>query len=160
MTIKAIALIAAGLIAAGGVGSALADLDDSDKRDAALQELEARKDDSSDDVELVDDEDDRDPDRGGDSRGDRDAPTQDPQTGSGDQTGPGTGQTGGTGWEGDTDGDHNGGNEGTGGGENSYVAAAPAGGYGDDSGGYVAPSPAPAPPSDYSYDGGSGGSDG
>jgi hypothetical protein len=157
MDVKAIALLAGGLIAAGGVGSALADLDDGG-RDDMFRELEVRKDDGSDDVELVDEEDDRgdgggDNSRNGESR--HDQPSQDPQTGSGHDTGPGTGQTAGTGWEGDTDGDMTGGNDGTSGGNNSYVAQ-PAD-YADDSG-YVAPAPAPA--ADYSYDGGSGGSDG
>jgi hypothetical protein len=140
MTGKAIALVAIGVIALGGVGSALGDLGEDDS-EAQLSELELRKDDSSDDVELVDDDQD-----------DGDGNSQNPETQSGENTG-GTADTRGTGADGDTgDGDATAGNDGTGGGDNSYVAPA------EDS--YVAPAPAPAPA--YEYDGGSddGGSDG
>jgi len=159
MTGKAIALLAGGLIAAAGVGSALGDLG-GDDHDDPIDALEVRKDDSGSDVELVDEEDDRgDGGRDDDSRdgsGGKDAesrhgtqaPSQDPQTGSGDRTG-GTGNSAGTGWPGDTDGDATAGNDGTGGGDNSYVAVA------DDS--YAAPAPAPAPAYDYSDDGGTDG---
>jgi hypothetical protein len=165
MTGKAIALLAGGLIAAAGVGSALGDLG-GDDNDDPIDALEVRKDDSGSDVELIDEEDDRgdggrdDDSRGNDGRGDGSrgkgadsgqggqAPSQDPQTGSGGGTG-GTGNTGGTGWPGDTDGDVTGGNDGTGGGDNSYVAVA------DDS--YAAPAPAYEYGGEYSDDGGSDG---
>jgi hypothetical protein len=151
MNAKALALMAGGLVAAAGVGTAIGDLGSDDDGDRPLRELELRKDDGAGDVELVDEEDDRDDDKSGDkSRG----PTQDPQTGSGDRTG-GTNHTPGTGWSGDTgDGDATPGNDGTNGGENTYVEAA---------GDYVAPAPTPAPAPAYygSDDGGSysGGSD-
>jgi len=152
------ALLAGGLIAAGGVGTAIGDLGDRD-RDRPPQELEVRKDDGFDDVELVDEEDDGTGDGGSDDRsrdrsGERSGASlsQDPQTGSGDKTG-GTAQTAGTGYQGDTgDGDATAGNDGSAGGDNSYAAP-----VADD--GYVAPAPA-APAY---YGGGSddgGGSDG
>ena len=61
------ALLAGGLIAAGGVGTAIGDLGDRD-RDRPPQELEVRKDDGFDDVELVDEDDDG---KGDGSRDDR-----------------------------------------------------------------------------------------
>jgi hypothetical protein len=160
MNAKALALLAGGLVAAGGVGTAIGDLgSDDSERGRSFTDLELRKDDGSDDIELVDDEDDR----GDGNRGDDDptrdrsaqsnGPTQDPKTGSGDNTG-GTGNTAGTGWTGDTDGDWTDGNDGTGGGDNTVAAPAA------DS--YVAPAPAPAHHV-YGDDGGSysgGGSDG
>lgn len=155
MTTKTAALLAGGLIAAAGVGTAVGDIgSDDDGRERPPQELEVRKDDRYDDVELVDEEDDDRDDRSRD-RSQPSAPTQDPKTGSGDNTG-GTGNTKGTGWTGDTfDGDRTDGNDGTGGGDNSYVAPAA------DS--YAAPAPAPAPAYYGGDDGGSysgGGSDG
>ena len=150
------ALLAGGLIAAGGVGTAIGDLGDRD-RDRPPQELEVRKDDGFDDVELVDEDDDGKGDGSRDDRsGDRSGASlsQDPQTGSGDNTAR-TAQTAGTGYQGDTgDGDATAGNDGSAGGDNSYVAPAA-----DE--GYVAP--APAAPVYYGDDGGSysgGGSDG
>ena len=96
MNAKAIALLAGGLVAAGGVGTAIGDLgSDDSERERAFSELEVRKDDGSDDVELVDDEDGGrgdGSDRGGGDERSRDRsvqtnrPEQDPNTGSGDRT--------------------------------------------------------------------------
>jgi hypothetical protein len=153
MNPKAVAVLAGGVVAVAGVGTAIGDLGPDDEDDRPLQELEVRKDDGSDDVELVEEEDDRgdgDNDRDRSARGGAQAqdqgPTQDPQTGSGDNTG-GTGNTAGTGWTGDTDGDWTDGNDGTGGGDNTYAAPAV------DS--YAAPAPAPAPAYYGDDDGGS-----
>jgi hypothetical protein len=148
MNTKALALMAGGLVAAAGVGTAIADLGGDDDGGRSFSELELRKDDGAGDVELIDEEDDpRDGDGSGDGNGgtgdggDRGAgPAQDAQTGSGDSTGIVTGNTAGTGWEGDTDGDLTAGNDGSGGGDNSYVAP-----VADSADGYVAPAPAPAP---------------
>jgi hypothetical protein len=149
MTAKIIAIAIGIVVAIGGVATAIGDIG-SDEREEQIGQVDLRKDDLGNDVELVDEEDD---DRNGD-KDDRDGDTrQDPATGSGDRTG-GTHRTAGTGYSGDTgDGDATAGNDGTGGGDNSYVAPAS-----DD--GYVAPAPAPAPAygDDASYSG--GGSDG
>ena len=160
MDAKTVALLAGGLLAAGGVGTAIGDLGD-DAREKEPSELEIRKDDRGADVELVDDDEggdggnDRSKDRDHNNSKDRSqsaAISQDPDTRSWGGTGD-TKQTAGTGPSGNTgDGDATAGNDGTGGGDNSYVAPAA-------DAGYVAPAPA-APAY---YGGGSddgGGSDG
>lgn len=123
MNAKAIALIAGGLVAAAGVGNAIGDLG-SGERERELPEVDVRKDDAGDDVDLVDD-DDRDRDKGG-------------STGGSDRTGRADTRDRG-------DGDATRGNDGTGGGDNTDAAASPAPAPAP-----PAPAPAPAP----AYDGG------
>jgi hypothetical protein len=154
MTAKIIAIAIGIVVAIGGVATAIGDIG-SDDPEEQIAQVDLRKDDLGNDVELVDeDDDDRDRDKDtGDRTGGPGDTGQNPATGSGDRTG-GTHRTAGTGYSGDTgDGDATGGNDGTGGGDNSYVAP-----VSDD--GYAAPAPAPAPAygDDASYSG--GGSDG
>ena len=158
MSVRILIIALCGVVAVAGVSAALADGDDEEV--ASLGAIDLRKDDSSADAELVDDDPDDDPTGDGDkTRGDdgtrwghnhnHDSTAGDDGTGGGDNTdGDATRGDDGTSWGHNHDRDATGGDDGTGGGDNSeYVAPAPA----------AAPAPAPAPApvyDDYSDDGG------
>jgi hypothetical protein len=151
MTARILIIGICAVLAATGVGAAVAD-DDGD-RFATLDPVEVRKDDSIPDAELVDDEPDDDP------TGDRDKTRGDDGTNWGhNHDHDSTGNDDGTGGGDNTDGDRTAGDDGTGWG-NNHDRDATAGddgtGAGDDSE-YVAPAPAEAPAAydDYSDDGG------
>ena len=135
VTARFLIAILATAVVTGGVTAALAD--DADERPDALESVELRKDDSSPDVELVDDDEDDDP------TGDRDKTRGDDGTNLGhNHDRDATGGDDGSGHGDNTDGDATAGDDGSSGGDNSEVAVAPA------------PEPAPAPVyDDYSDDG-------
>lgn len=141
MTVKILILALCGVVALAGVG---AFADDGGEKNASLEPIEVRKDDSAADAELVDD------DRDDDPTGDRDKTPGDDGTNAGHNH----------------DDDATGGDDGSAGGDNSEAAAAPAPAAGPAPA--AAPAPAPAPVyDDYSDDAGyayggsdDGGSDG
>jgi hypothetical protein len=102
VTARFLIAILATAVVTGGVTAALAD--DADERPDALESVELRKDDSSADTELVDDDEDDDP------TGDRDKTRGDDGSNLGHNH----------------DRDATGGDDNTGGGDNSEVAVAPA----------------------------------